>query len=243
MPSKLAIVLVVVIFLITLLVRLPASVLAALLPRELHCQEPSGTVWQGACAEIHAGQITLSDLHWRLQPLALLRAQLRLELQSSDAHAAGRGTLTLHPNGDLDIESLTAWLPLRGGITALPADWDGGLELAIAHASVAGHRLASIEGTVTARQLRSEHPAADLGSFELRFPPAIAGAESIGALRDIGGPLALQGVVQLAPGGAYELNGTVAARETSNGELQQLLQLLGPPDAQGRHEFSLSGSY
>lgn len=243
MPSKFAIVLVVAIFLITVLVRMPAGVLAVLLPSELHCREPSGTVWQGACAEMRSGQITLSDLHWRVQPLALLRAQLRLELQSGDAHASGHGTVTLHPNGDLDIESLTASLPLRGGVTALPADWDGELELAIAHAGVASHHLASIEGTITARQLRSAHPAADLGSFELRFPPPIDAAASIGALRDIGGPLALQGVVQLAPGGAYELNGTVAVRQDSNSELQQLLQLLGPPDAQGRHEFSLSGTY
>jgi len=243
MPSKFAIVLVVAIFLITVLVRMPAGVLSALLPRELHCQEPTGTVWQGACAELRSGQLTLADLHWRLHPLALLRAQLRLELQSGDAHAAGHGTVTLHLNGDLEIESLSALLPLRGGFTPLPADWDGGLELAIAHASLASHHLASIEGTLTARQLRSEHPAADLGSFELRFPPATAGAASIGALRDIGGPLALQGVVQLAQGGAYEINGTVAARQASDGELQQLLQLLGPADAQGRHEFSLSGSY
>jgi hypothetical protein len=52
----------------------------------------------------------------------------------------------------------------------------------------------------------------------------------------------LQGVLQLSPSGAYELDGTVAARDASSSDLQQLLQMLGPPDAQGRHVFSLAGT-
>lgn len=243
MPSKLAIALVVAIFLITVLVRMPAGVLAAFLPNDVHCQEPSGTLWQGACAEMRSGQIALSDLHWTLHPLALLRARLRLELQSDDARAAGRGTLTLHTNGDAEFESLTASLPLQGGLTPMPAGWSGELDLAIAQARFEGQKLSLIEGTLTVRQLHSERPATDLGSFELKFPSPTPGTPIIGSLRDIGGPLALQGSVQLTRGAGYELNGTVAARDPANTDLQQLLQLLGPPDAQGRHEFSLSGTF
>jgi hypothetical protein len=243
MPSKLAIVLVVAIFLITVLVRLPAGILSTLLPKDVHCQEPSGTLWQGECAELRSGQIALSDLHWTLHPLALLRARVRLDLESRDARAVGHGTLALHTNGDADIESLTASLPLQGGLTPMPAGWSGGIDLAIAQASIEGHHLSSIEGTVTARQLHSERPAVDLGSFELRFPPPTPGIPIIGSLHDLGGVLALQGSVQLTHDGGYELNGTVAARDSANSDLQQLLQLLGPADAQGRHAFSLAGTF
>jgi hypothetical protein len=48
--------------------------------------------------------------------------------------------------------------------------------------------------------------------------------------------------VQLSPAGAYEIAGTAAARTSSNADLQQMLQLLGPADAQGRHAFSLAGN-
>src|ERR1700693_929692 len=82
MPSKLAIALVVAIFLITVLVRMSAGGLPGFFPHDVDCPEQSGTLWQGACAEMRSGQIALSDLHWTLHPRALLRARLRLELQS-----------------------------------------------------------------------------------------------------------------------------------------------------------------
>jgi general secretion pathway protein N len=242
MSTKVAILLVIAIFLSTLVVRMPAGIIASLLPKDIHCQEPAGTVWQGACAELHSGQLTLADVQWNLHPLALLRARLQLDLRSSDPRAAGRGTVTLDTHGDADIDSLTAALPLQDGISAMPSGWSGAIELALARARIEGHHLVSIEGTVTARQLHSLRPAADLGSFELKFPPPIAGAESLGSLHDIGGPLEVQGDVRLARDGSYEINGVVAVRDPANVDLQQLLQLLGPPDAQGRHDFSLAGT-
>lgn len=242
MPSKAAIVLVVAIFLVTLLVRLPASVISELLPRDVDCREPSGTVWQGACAELHSGSLTLSDLHWSLHPLALLRAHLRLDLQSGDVRAPGRATLSLDTHGDADIESLIATLPLQNGIDVLPTGWSGAIELAIPRARIESHHLTSIEGTITARQLHCLRPAADLGSFELSFPPSGLQAPSVGSLHDIGGPLALQGSLRLAGDGSYEMNAVVAARDPANADLQQLLLLLGPPDAQGQHALSLAGT-
>jgi hypothetical protein len=75
----------------------------------------------------------------------------------------------------------------------------------------------------------------------LRFPHTAEGAPNTGSLRDIGGPIALQGTVQLAHGG-YELNATLAPRDPANTSLAQLLSLLGPPDAQGRHQLSIAGT-
>jgi hypothetical protein len=48
--------------------------------------------------------------------------------------------------------------------------------------------------------------------------------------------------LQLSAAGSYELDGTVAMRDASNAGLQQMLQLLGPADAQGRYAFSVAGT-
>ncbi len=242
MPAKLAIVLVAIIFLVTVIVRMPAGVLRLLLPQNLACQDPSGTIWQGACGQLHSGPVTLLDLHWTLHPLPLLRGQAQLDVRSDDPRATGRGSITLHPNGDAEVDSLTATVPLQAASSPLPAGWSGQIELEIAHAELQRRQLAAIEGVVTARQLHIDRPVTDLGSFELRFPHAAAAAPSNGSLRDIGGPLAVQGNVQLAHG-SYELNATVALRDPANTTLAQLLGLLGPPDAQGRHQLSLAGTF
>jgi hypothetical protein len=65
----------------------------------------------------------------------------------------------------------------------------------------------------------------------------------IGTLRDLGGPLILSGQLQLRRDGSYELDGNIALRDASSADLQQVLNLLGPPDAAGRHALSFAGTY
>jgi hypothetical protein len=61
-------------------------------------------------------------------------------------------------------------------------------------------------------------------------------------LRDLNGPLSVTGVLQLLPTGSYQLDGSVTARPGTSAELTQKLQMLGPPDTQGRQTFSVAGS-
>ena len=49
-------------------------------------------------------------------------------------------------------------------------------------------------------------------------------------------------MLQLARTGSYELEGSVAPKPDSGAELTQVLQMLGPPDAQGRRAFSIGGT-
>ncbi len=247
MSAKSAILLAAVIFLLTVLVRLPAGVLTLFLPADVHCQAPVGTLWHGACGELRSGPLALSDLRWELHPLALLRAQVLADLDSEDPRAAGRAQVKLHSNGDLEVQALNATLPLQGGLSLMPAGWNGTIELAIAQASIQGGHLASVQGVISVRRLHRDQPPADLGGFELDFPDADGASGSAagpmtGKLRDLDGPLSLQGVLQLSRSGSYELDGTVVARDASSTDLQQLLQMLGPPDAQGKHVFSISGT-
>jgi hypothetical protein len=239
MSAKSAIFLAAAIFLLTVLVRLPAAVLTLFLPATVHCQAPAGTLWRGACGELRSGSLALSDVRWVLHPLGLLHAQVAADIDSEDARASGRAQIRLHSNGDLDVGALNATLPLQGGLSLMPVGWNGTLELAIEQASIQGGHLTAVQGIVSVRRLHRDQPTADLGGFELDFAKA---APMTGNLRDLDGPLSLQGVLQLSRSGAYELDGTVAARDASSSDLQQLLQMLGPPDAQGRHVFSLAGT-
>jgi hypothetical protein len=243
MSAKSAIALVVAAFVLTLIVRLPATLLSPLLPASVQCQAADGTLWRGSCAELRTANITLSDVHWTLHPLSLLRARLALDVQSGDTRASGSARLVMHLNGDLEVEELKAMLPVQGGLTPLPAGWSGDLALAIDSASVHDRHLVAVQGTVIARGLRSERPATDLGSIELEFPPPPPPpAPMIGTVRDLGGPLSIRAQLKLARDGSYELDGTVAPHNAADPQLQQMLQLLGPADASGGHEISMAGT-
>ena len=60
-------------------------------------------------------------------------------------------------------------------------------------------------------------------------------------LKDLGGPLQLQGQLQLRRDGNYELNGHVMARTQASDDLQHWMEMLGPPDPVGMRPFSLGG--
>lgn len=243
-----AVILVLVVFLATLVVRLPARVLLPMLPADVSCESPGGTIWNGSCAELHAGASQISELTWRLHPAALLRLRLAADLASEDPAARGHAQVELAPNGELAIKALAADVVLPGRTGFALGASTGVLQLAIDSAQLAGGHLLALQGTAELLQLHIPSPPTDLGSFELQFAPpdgsaSLAGAQPmLGQLRDLDGPLAVSGVLRLSPAGSYELQGSLAPKPGASADLSQLLQMLGAPDAQGRRTFSLAGT-
>jgi Type II secretion system (T2SS), protein N len=230
------------VFLVTLLVRLPARALLGLLPADVSCTLPAGTVWSGSCGQLRVNTLEISNLSWVMHPAALLRLRFAADVASQDPAANGHARLELAPNGDLEISGLVANVALPAGSGPLPAGTSGALQLAIDSARIQARHLVALLGKIDVQSLRIENPPADLGSFELQFAPPSAGAAMTGQLRDLNGPLAVSGLLQVSPAGLYDLEGTVAPRPSASADLTQALQLLGAPDAQGRRAFSLAGS-
>lgn len=242
MSIRSALLLAIVVFVGTLLARLPASALVPLLPTGISCQEPSGTVWHGSCAQLRDGSFNLSGFSWTLHPVPLLRLRLSAELNSEDPRAVGHTGVEITRDGQISVQGLSAQLPLQGGLALFPRGLAGTVQIAVDGAQLQRQQLLALQGSIRVLQLRSESQSADLGSFELLFPPAPAGSPIEGQLHDLGGPLSVSGQLRLMRGGGYDLSGSVAAREQASPELLQALQLLGPADPQGRRTFSLAGS-
>jgi general secretion pathway protein N len=231
-----------VVFLVTLLVRMPARALLPLLPADVRCAAPAGTLWNGSCQQLRIGTVGISSLSWALHPTALLRLRLAADLSSQDPQANGHAQVELAPNGALDVARLAANAALPGTFGLLPSGTSGMLQLAIDSARIEDGHLVALLGKIDLQSVHIENPPADLGSFELQFARSNQGAAMVGQLRDLSGPLAVSGLLQLSPSGVYDLEGSVAPRPSASADLTQTLQLLGAPDAQGRRPFSLTGS-
>jgi hypothetical protein len=229
------------VFVVTLLTRLPARSLVPLLPAGISCDTPGGTIWHGSCAQLRASGLALSGISWTVHPRALLGLQLSADVASEDPRAQGSAALVLSQGQRLAVSDLNAQLPLQGGLPVFPSGLSGTVEVMVGSATLQRGQLTSLQGSVRVLQLRSEAQGADLGSFELVFPAVAAGSPIIGQLTDLGGPLSVSGELRLMSG-SYDLAGVVAARAAASGDVVQALQLLGPADAQGRRMFSLAGS-
>jgi hypothetical protein len=237
MSLRLALSLAILVFLITLLTRLPARAAAALLPASVACEQPQGTLWRGSCAQLQTRSLTLANVSWTLHPSALLHATLSADLSSADPRLSGQGQVELERGGILVARALRVRLPLQGGLSQIPPGFEGTIEADVASVRLANGLLDELVGTVRALALKSDL-LGELGSFELRFPED---GSMLGQLHDLSGPLALQGQIQLTRQNGYAASGTLQARPSASEQLAQALQLIGPPDSEGRRTFSLAG--
>jgi hypothetical protein len=238
---RLAVLLGIAVFLLTLFIRLPAAALLPLLPAGIVCTAAAGTIWSGSCAQLQRAAISISDVSWSLHPLALLRLHLAARVRADDPQLRGSAELDLARDGTLAVQALQASSALPGLWGPLPAGASGAVAIAIEQLQLASGHLLTAQGHIEVQQLAIANPALQLGNYELLLMPGSAGTAVLGELHDLGGALMVEGQLRLLRSGAYEISGSLAPRAGAATGLQQALQLLGPPDPNGRRSFSVAG--
>ena len=241
MSFRTGVVLAILIFLGTVLVKLPARLLIPFLPNTVSCDDPGGTLWQGSCGRLRSNGLSIAGVSWRLHPLALLHAAVSADLSSADPNNGIRGSVDATRSCDISVTDLHATLPLAPGSGLLPQGDSATLALALESAKIHDSHLVQIAGRIDLLQLRISNPPADLGGYELQFPVSDSAAMT-GQLRDLGGPLAVNGQITLQASGNYVVNGTMSPRSPPSADLDKALQFLGPADAAGQRPFSLEGT-
>jgi Type II secretion system (T2SS), protein N len=229
-----------------LVARFPAAWAAGALPRWLSCDDIAGTVWNGSCTGLALRhQQIVADLLWQLHPLRLLALHLAAHVQLTEGAAFANGDLEWGPGEKLQGRNLHASFDLNPALVpGLPANLTGNARADVAYIELQASRLVDLKGRIEVHDL-TQHEGAGmpLGSYSLVFGDHASGAELVGALHDLGGPLALDGTLRMTPEPGFVLDGKVAARATVAPELARQLQILGSPDAQGRRSFSIANTF
>jgi len=228
-------------FAVILLSRLPAS---WVVPRSgiVACTSPDGTLWSGSCSGLSVERLPFGDLTWDVAPLRLLTGTLA-------AHVVARGPVTGSADvayaigGSVSLQNVVTDLKLDPRqIPHLPPQLRGSVHTDLSLVRLEHGRIAELKGRIEAHDLsqRTGH-VTPLGSYALTFPGG--GAEPVGTLVDLGGPLAVQGTLRLTNQPGYVLEGQVAARAEAAPELVGNLEFLGSPDASGRRPFNIAGTF
>lgn len=205
-----------------------------------------GTVWRGSTDALAIDGRYLGALRWRLRPLHLFRARLALDVDLKLADGQVRGRLALGLRNRIEMQDLTASLPLAvlAGEIA-PSGWVGIVHADLGLLALRPGATPQIEGTVDVRNLVAPPPnGAAIGSYRLSFDASSEqGERLVGRLQDLEGPMEVTGTVSLAPDRSYVVEGLVAPRSGATDAVTRTLRFLGTPDAQGRRPFSLAGTY
>lgn len=233
-----------VVFAAILVARLPASWVIPSGPKApFSCASVEGSLWSGACSGLAAQHVALGDLSWEMKPSRLFAARLAAHVALTQGGAHAMGDVEFGPGEHLIARNLTADLPLNHAwLPGLPPTLHGTAHVDLALAEVTHGVPRRLEGTIEAHHLE-DHAGnvTPLGSYAVTF--AGGEGEPVGQIRDLDGPLSVSGTLKLTRTGGYELEGLVAARAGASPELINNMRYLGTPDAAGRRQFSLSGTF
>ena len=230
-------------FVVIVLARMPAAWVLPARAAQWTCASIDGSLWSGTCAGLTVSGTPLGDMSWELRPLRLLAGRLAAHLTLSHGPADAAADVELTFGQRLTARNVVADLPLDPALLpSVPANLHGRAHVELALAQVQRGVIRQLQGRIEARNLeeRSGNNTA-LGSYSVSFPGG--SGDPVGTLRDLEGPLALEGTLRLTPAPGFELEGVIAARRGAPPELVNSLRFLGSPDATGRRPFSLSGTF
>ncbi len=231
-------------FLAIFLARMPAEwVVPTGAGTRASCSSVAGSLWSGECAGLSVQRRPVGDLSWELHPLKLLLGKLAARVTLARGAATLSADVEAGLSGRITVRHLVADLPLDPALVpGLPPELHGRAHLDVALARIEHRAVTELAGTIEAHDLEDRSgQATRLGSYVVRFPGGAG--EPTGKVRDLDGPLAVEGTLRLTPQGGFELEGLVAPRSNAAPELLNNIRYLGSPDASGRRPFSLAGSF
>jgi general secretion pathway protein N len=235
-------VLAVVAFAAIVIARLPASWVVPAPPSPVACAAVDGSIWSGTCTGLSVQGSAIGDVTWSAHVLRLLTGKLSANVILTLPTGAVAGDFEVGLDKSVTARNVQAQLPLdRSILSLLPHGLQtlrGSAHANIVSARIVRNIVTQIQGTIELHDLEdTEHEVMPLGNYSLTFPGG-GSADPTGQLKDIGGPLAVEGNVRLMqdkPG--FELQGYVTPRADATPALLNQLQYLGSPDAQGRRQF------
>ena len=227
-----------------LLARMPAAwIIPAGGVRGCACAGVDGSLWSGVCTALTVQRTPVGDVSWELHPWRLLLGELAAHIAVTRGAGNLDAEVELRFGQQVTVRHAVADLPLDPAlIPGLPADLHGRAHLDLALAQFEHGVITALQGRIEARDLEDRSGAATpLGSYLVTFPGGPG--EPTGKLRDLDGPLAVEGTLRLTRQPGFELEGLVAARAGATPELVNNIRYLGSPDATGRRPFSVAGTF
>lgn len=233
-------------FLLLALVTLPASVVLSFVhPPGVTLSGVSGTLWKGRAQAVRTGALHVGSVEWSLNVLRLFTGSVGADVKVTRSDGFAQASVSSGPGAGVTLRGLNASLPLSALPPNLaPGGWTGTVTLKLARLVLDNSWPVAAEGTIQVADLvgPANRPVA-LGGYKVVFPAEGAGAADTlaGALSDTGGPIELNGIVQLMKNRTYLVKGKIATRPGAPSDMTRVLEFLPPPEADGLQRL-LEGS-
>lgn len=236
-------VLAVVAFAAIVIARLPASWVIPTSSGIASCGAVDGSIWNGTCVGLTTQGMSVGDLTWDVHAWRLLTGKLSANLALMRANGSIRGDFDVGLDKSVTARNVLADLPLdKDLVLLLPPNLrtlqgSTHADITLLHLTQ-NNIITQLQGRIEVHDLQDHDRdgVMRLGSYSLTFPGG--SGDPTGQLKDLGGPLALDGTVRLTqdkPG--VMLDTFITPRADAAPQLVSQLQFLAP-DAQGRRQLT-----
>jgi general secretion pathway protein N len=228
---------------------LPAWIAADKLRQQgINVGRVSGTIWNGSSSMFQVSGMSFDQLQWQIKPWSLLIGRLSINIHAKRDDGYADAVVSFRLGSKIVISDLHASLPLAAfGNNSFANGWQGTVQTQVSQLAIEKGWPSAIVGTIEAHDLNgpARQPAA-IGSYKVTFDEQKGNTAIDGLVGHVvslsGAPLDVDGSLRLMPNRQYSIDAQVATRANAPDSINQALQYLGSPDAQGKRSLSLAGS-
>ncbi len=236
-------------FVLFLLFTLPASFIHAQIKSSTSVKlyQVEGTLWSGYAQTLVAPNgFRAQAISWKFRPLSLLLGKISISTKFITEGGYGnvivnRGLLGSFSLSDIDIKMPIT--DLKPFLQEVPVDLKGVVDGQLEEIEFSDNMMITSASGI----LSWNHAIIDalselkVGDFTLVLEPNDDGTKGVIKSKD-GGPLEMDGVLQLKEDGQYDFKGELKAKARAPRELKQALQFIGRVGPTGKIPLRLSGS-
>lgn len=204
----------------------------------------AGTVWKGEAEEASFNTTPLGSVKWRFTPLGLLGGQLKYRLELSDP---GQNLTGFAAMNIITGQYLLSGLQGRISAEIIPSlvgqssvQTRGNVEVDIEKLGFSQQKITSALGNIRWIDATVQSPInVELGNLQFNLTSDASSVKT--TIKDLAGPLKVDGEIVLSPDMTYRIQGKIKPASTSDTGLANMLRSIGRPGAEGSTLIDYSG--
>ena len=202
-----------------------------------------GSVWSGSVGKAVVKGNSFEKIHWDVSILTLLLGIMEVDFDLAVTDGFAKGTAGYSVFGGTYFNNIEGWIPLNEienliNIGALKPG--GSLDVKLSNVKLDGNAIVSARGDVAwyGAEMTLFKPI-ELGDLLFALEPHDGGIK--GVIKDQGGPLRADGILQLNPDKSYKFDGEFGTRG-SQPDLHAALTTMGRFNRDGKVKVSQEGN-